>query len=111
MHTGGKGSGSATGRPGGCGGGSRRRTDLPYLLTPLPPPGPLRLVTAWPVQGVPETGVEVHLGDVADTAAQVRRLWEVQPEEPIVPPSPPPFEPGGWFARHASDKVAHRNDG
>jgi hypothetical protein len=43
--------------------------DLWLAVQPLPPPGPLTLVCAWPERGIPETRVEIDAGLVLDAAA------------------------------------------
>ena len=43
--------------------------DLGLAVQPLPPPGPLAFVCAWPARGIPETRVEVDAGLVLDAAA------------------------------------------
>lgn len=60
--------------PGG-GGGGERSADVSYYLSPLPPPGPLRIITAWPSRGVAETVTEVPAGPLIEAATRVRVLW------------------------------------
>ena len=43
--------------------------DLGLAVQPLPPPGPLAFVCAWPARGIPETRAEVDAGLVLDAAA------------------------------------------
>lgn len=43
--------------------------DLGLAVQPLPPPGPLAFVCAWPGRGIPETRVEIDAGLVLDAAA------------------------------------------
>lgn len=50
-------------------------------LWPLPPPGPLRLVCAWPDRGVPETATSIDAGPLRDAAARARPEWPVDPED------------------------------
>jgi hypothetical protein len=57
-----------------------------HWLWPLPPPGPLQAVVAWPARGLPETEVEVDGAAILEAAARVETLW---PEDGA-PPS------GGW---------------
>jgi hypothetical protein len=56
---------------GGEGGGLGRGAfwDLDQAVQPLPPPGPLAFVCAWPSRGIPETLVEIDAGLVLDAAA------------------------------------------
>jgi hypothetical protein len=46
--------------------------DLGLAVQPLPPPGPLAFVCAWPAQGIPETRVEIDAGLVLSAAAAAR---------------------------------------
>jgi hypothetical protein len=43
--------------------------DLELVVQPLPPPGPLAFVCAWPARGIPEMRVEIDAGLVLDAAA------------------------------------------
>jgi hypothetical protein len=43
--------------------------DLELAVQPLPPPGPLAFVCAWPGRGVPESRVEIDAGLILDAAA------------------------------------------
>jgi hypothetical protein len=43
--------------------------DLGLAVQPLPPPGPLAFVCAWPARAIPETRVEIDAGLVRDAAA------------------------------------------
>jgi len=43
--------------------------DLGLAVQPLPPPGPLAFVCAWPGRGIPEVRVEIDAGLVLDAAA------------------------------------------
>ncbi len=85
--------------PGG-GGGGERSADVSFQLSPLPPPGPLRIITAWPSRGIAETVTEVRAEPLIDAAARVRVLWDLDPDElPPAPPQPPSVPPGSWFDR------------
>jgi len=84
--------------PGGGGGGDRS-AETSYYLTPLPPPGPLRIITAWPSRGVAETVTEIPAEPLTDAATRVRVLWNLDPDEQPVQPQPPRVPPGGWFDR------------
>jgi hypothetical protein len=46
--------------------------DLEPVVQPLPPPGPLAFVCAWPARGIPEVRVEIDAGLVLDAAAAAR---------------------------------------
>jgi len=85
--------------PGGGGGGDRS-ADMAYYLSPLPPPGPLRIITAWPSRDLAETVTEVPTAPLIEAAARVRVLWDLDPDEsPPAPPTPPDVPPGSWFDR------------
>jgi hypothetical protein len=43
--------------------------DLELAVQPLPPPGPLAFVSAWPGRGIPESRVEIDAGLILDAAA------------------------------------------
>jgi hypothetical protein len=45
---------------------------LELVVQPLPPPGPLAFVCAWPARGIPEVRVEIGAGLVLDAAAAAR---------------------------------------
>lgn len=85
----------------GSGGGGDRSADLSFYLSPLPPPGPLRIITAWPGRGLPETVTEVAAEPFIEAAAGVRVLWELDEAEALPGPPPPPnVPPGSWFDHH-----------
>lgn len=83
--------------PGGGGGGDRL-VDLAVSLSPLPPPGELRLIAAWPARGLPETATVLEADALVDAASRAVRLWDLPDEEPL-PPPPPQVPPGSWFDR------------
>jgi hypothetical protein len=49
--------------------------DLELAVQPLPPPGPLAFVCAWPGRGIPESRVEIDAGLVLDAAAAARPFF------------------------------------
>lgn len=81
------------------GGGGDRRADMSYCLSPLPPPGLLRIITAWPSRGLVETVTEIAADPLVEAAAGARVLWAFEPDEPPAPPPLPPLPPDSWFAR------------
>ena len=84
--------------PGGGGGGGRT-AGLSLFLAPLPPPGDLRLVTAWPAQGIPDTATMLPTDDILDAAARVTELWPWEPEaDQPTPPQLPDVPDDSWFA-------------
>jgi hypothetical protein len=91
----------------GGGGGGDRAYDFAYWLTPMPPPGDLTIVVAWPTRGIEESSFVLPADAVARGVANVIELWPRPPlddddDEPVLPPKPVLPE-GGWFAEHASD--------
>ena len=81
------------------GGGSSVSADVSMFLSPLPPPGPLLLVCAWPGRGVPETVSETSADPILEAASGARVLWPPpRPREPE-PPRAPELPPGSWFAQ------------
>jgi len=57
------------------GGGSRRRHVARWWAWPLPPKGPLELVSEWPAFGIPETRAELDAQLILDAADRSIRLW------------------------------------
>lgn len=80
------------------GGGGDRYTEVSLYLSPLPPPGPLRIITAWPGRGLQETVTELAADPLIEAAARVRVLWGLaEGEDPAGPPALPDLPPGSWF--------------
>lgn len=79
------------------GSGGRRAADLRLYLTPLPPPGTLTIVCAWPQRGIPERVTVIDAEPLREAAGRVRELWPWEPYREQRPPEPPPAPPGGWF--------------
>lgn len=82
------------------GSGSDGTADADYFIAPLPPPGPARLVCAWPSRGLGDTVTELPVDEIAAASERVRQLWPVDhgTREPLRPAAPD--VPGGsWFAR------------
>ena len=89
----------------GGGGGGGRTFDMEYWLTPLPPPGDVTIVVAWPAHGVDESRTVLPADAIAHGVADKVELWPWQgPEQDDEPPGiPEPTLPaGGWFAQHVS---------
>ena len=85
----------------GSGSGGELAADQSWWLSPLPPPGPLRVVVRCDALGIAETSTVVDGGALAAAAGGVVELW---PWEPAPEPAPPeerrPDVPGdSWFAR------------
>jgi hypothetical protein len=81
----------------GSGSGSLRHAESTYYLSPLPPPGVLRVIAAWPSLGLAETTTELSADEIRRAAAGARTLWPWEPE-PDYPVPTPEIPPGGWFA-------------
>ncbi|WP_158888791.1 hypothetical protein [Amycolatopsis anabasis] len=65
---------------GGTGGQFHTQHDL--RLRPLPPEGPLTVVTQWPARGVPETRTELDGTAIRAAAAEALELWPDLPRRP-----------------------------
>lgn len=84
--------------PGG-GSSTERSADLTLFLSPLPPPGELRIVCAWPKRGLAETITVLSADDILEAARRARVLWPWEPEsQPVWSVKPPEVPKGGWFA-------------
>jgi hypothetical protein len=84
--------------PGG-GSSTDRSADLTLFLSPLPPPGELRVVCAWPKRGLAETITVLSADDILEAARRARVLWPWEPEsEPVWSVKPPEVPKRGWFA-------------
>lgn len=66
------------------GGGNGKVVSAQMWLWPLPPPGPLEFVCAWPDEGIEETRVRIDAGPVLAAAARAIELW---PEDRPLPPT------------------------
>ena len=88
----------------GGGGGGGRSFSTDYWLSPLPPPGDLTIVVAWPAHGVDETHTVIPADLIANGLAQGVELWpwesSADRDDPPTP-EPPVVPEGGWFAQHA----------
>jgi len=84
----------------GGGGGSENAVDAEFFIAPLPPPGAVRLVCAWPSKGIADTVTELPAVEIAEAAERVRRLWPPRQhdDEPEPEPDPPQLPAGSWFA-------------
>ena len=63
------------------GSGRAHGWDFTFWLWPLPPPGRLIFVAAWPAEGIPETRVEIDADAIRDAASQAEVLWDDDPTE------------------------------
>jgi hypothetical protein len=86
------------------GGGGGRTFEMDYWLTPMPPPGDLTIIVAWPARDIAESRTVIPGGAIAQGVSASTELWPRQPPEDDEPPPPPkPALPeGGWFAQHAA---------
>ena len=85
---------------GSSGGG--RSAHATYFLSPLPPPGDVRIVCALPGAGIDETVTVIDGAAILEAAGRVRELWPWEPErhEPRRPVRPV-VPAGGWFTSFA----------
>lgn len=51
------------------------RFDQRFWLTPLPPPGALGLVVAWPARDIPETRVDISADAIREAAGRTIEVW------------------------------------
>jgi hypothetical protein len=58
------------------GSGTQTRFDQRFWVTPLPPPGPLGLVAAWPGRDIPETRVDIPAEPLLEAARRATVLWD-----------------------------------
>ncbi|WP_433620970.1 hypothetical protein [Nocardia sp. CA-120079] len=86
---------------GGGGGSSEGISVTAYYLTPLPPPGPLTVIAAWPAAGIAEQRVELDTEAFRRAAEGAEVLWpaDTGAKSREVPRVVPDFAPGGWFER------------
>lgn len=60
-------------------GGTVQRWDSVSWVWPLPPPGPLAFLCAWPAMAIGETCVEIDTGPIREAASRAIELWPPQP--------------------------------
>jgi hypothetical protein len=65
---------------GGGGGGQESR--MGFWLWPLPPPGPVTFVSAWPARTAEERSVVADGSELVAAATQARQLWQVTEANP-----------------------------
>jgi hypothetical protein len=56
--------------------GSRTHISQSIYIRPLPPPGPLTLITAWPERGVPETRVSLDGTGIRSHGQEAISIWQ-----------------------------------
>ena len=77
----------------------QRSASRTLFLSPLPPPGDLRLVCAWPAQGVRDTFTPLPGDRILEAARRVTLLWPWEPEgHEVAEPTYPEIPEGSWFA-------------
>jgi hypothetical protein len=97
----------------GGGGGGGRSFNTGYWLSPLPPPGDLTIVVAWPAHGIDETHTLMPGELIADGLAHNIELWPWEPptdRDDLPIPEPPVLPEGGWFAAHQLDNPARTSN-
>lgn len=57
------------------GGGGRDSYNMRYWMWPLPPAGPLIVVSEWPAYDIPETRVAVDATELRACAAEAETIW------------------------------------
>ncbi|MGV9822968.1 hypothetical protein [Nocardia xishanensis] len=75
------------------------RATATFYLTPLPPPGPLSIVIAWPALDLAEHRVELDTENIRLAAERATILWP-EGTEPVFcdkPPALPQLARGSWF--------------
>ena len=77
-----------------------------YFLSPLPPPGDLRIVCGWPRRSLPETVTTVPAETILEGSRRARELWPWEPEvsSPEEPMSVPDLSGTEWFAERLARK-------
>jgi hypothetical protein len=96
--------------PGGGGGGGLSY-DQRFWLSPLPPPGLVTFICAWPALDLPETSATVQGQVLLDAAARALVLWPPSTRSFEPEPEPqPPAVPEGWFSRQQWRGRAERSD-
>jgi hypothetical protein len=96
--------------PGG-GGGGMRSAQTSFFVAPLPPPGVLRLVCAWPVRGIGDTSTTLPCEQILEAATRVTQLWPWEPEQPEpIQPVSPDVPDGSWFAAEIAASRARPHD-
>jgi len=88
----------------GGGSGGQRAADMRLYLTPLPPPGTLTMVCAWPQRGIPERVTVIDAEPLREAGGRARELWPWEPRGEQRPTEPPAAPPGGWF-----EETQHRS--
>lgn len=84
-------------RPGGGGGGGRSY-DSRFWVSPLPPPGPVTIICAWPAMGIEEARTEFDASLILEAAALATVLWEWEPyAQPVF--GTPDLPKEGWFSQ------------
>jgi len=92
--------------PGG-GGGGQRSADASYFLSPLPPPGDLRLVCAWPAAGIDDAVTALPTQQILDAATRVVELWPWEPEiHESSEPQASQVPEHSWFAAEVREHPA-----
>jgi hypothetical protein len=86
------------------GGGGGRTFQMDYWLTPMPPPGELTIIVAWPARNIAESLTVIPAAVIAQGRSANIELWPWQPpeEDEPSPPPKPALPEGGWFAQHAT---------
>lgn len=84
------------------GGGGGHSYSQSYWLNPLPGPGDLTVVCAWPSRGIAESRTVIPAALTAAGLAAVIELWPWEARVEAAPPPEPPeldLPSGSWFAQ------------
>ena len=77
------------------GGGSELAVDQSFWVAPLPPPGPVTVVLAWPGFGIEETRTVVDGDSLREASARSQTLWPPQSAAGTPQPAPLLAQPPG----------------
>lgn len=89
------------------GSGSNGVGSAEWFLSPLPPPGDLRIYCAWPSAGIAETTTVISADALLRAARGVQQLWppsRVFDQQPN--PTPVALPADGWFKNNGLSGVA-----
>jgi hypothetical protein len=83
----------------GGGGASGCVADYQFFLAPIPPPGDLVVMCAWPAFELPESRAVVDATPITEMARRPTVLWPEPSEPPAgVDMAPPDLPAGSWFS-------------
>ena len=84
------------------GSGHGNAASFSYFVAPVPPPGPVTIVLAWPAFGIGEAKIVLPSDAIADATRRIVTLWPLQDEDGERPPEPHHNNPPpGWFEQNS----------